>query len=198
MHAPGPQAEPPTELLITRDLVARAKEGSERAMNLLMSRYRPRLERWATGRLPGFARSLLDTGDLVQDTLLRVIQGLDRLDVRGPGFFQAYVRQAVLNRIRDQIRWARRRTRPDDALEELPDQAPSPLERAIGADVVARYEAALAQLSDDERQLLHLRIELDFAYEEIAVAIGKSSGDAARMAVRRAVAKVAEIMGHER
>jgi len=162
-----------------------------------MARYRPRLERWASGRLPHFARSLLDTGDLVQETLLRVLQGLDRLEVRGPGFFQAYVRQAVLNRIRDQVRWARRRRGPEETPDDLVATGPSPLEAAIGADVLERYEKALEHLSVDERQLLHLRIELDFDYGEIAAVTGRASGDAARMAVRRALMKVAEAMVHE-
>jgi len=167
-------------------------------MNELMSRYLPRLERWASGRLPRYARSLLDTGDLVQETLLRVVQGLRQLDAHGLGFFQAYVRQAVLNRIRDQIRWARRRAGSTEVPETLPAAGPSPLENAIGADVLERYERALETLSEDERQFVHLRIELDFGYDEIAAVMGRSSRDAARMSVRRALAKVAEIMGRER
>lgn len=55
------------------------------------------------------ARSLVDTADLVQETLMRVLQGMDRIEVCGPGGFQAYVRQAVLNRTRDEVRWAARR-----------------------------------------------------------------------------------------
>ena len=192
----GRSEQPSSDLMITGDLVKRAKDGDERAMDALMARYRPRLERWASGRLPGYARSLLDTGDLVQETLLRAIEGLDAIEVRGPGFFQAYVRQAVLNRIRDQVRWARRRPGPDGVPETVEDANPSPLESAIGADLIERYEAALTRLSEDERQLLHLRIELDFDYEEIAAVMGRNSRDAGRMAVQRALRKLAEIMGH--
>ena len=194
---PGGAIPPPPEMLITGELVQRAQEGDAVAMNALMARYLPRLERWASGRLPHYARSLLDTSDLVQETLLRALQGLDRIEVRGPGFFQAYVRQAVLNRIRDQVRWAGRRFGAAEPVDEQIDLRPSPLESAIGADVVRRYERALEQLSEEERQFLHLRIELDFAYEEIAAVMGRPSRDAARMAVRRALRKVAEIMGHD-
>ena len=81
--------------------------------------------------------------------------------------------------------------------EDLHDHAPSPLEQAIGADVLARYERALERLSEEERQLLHLRIELDLDYEEIAAVAGRPSRDAVRMAIRRALRKVAEEMGHE-
>lgn len=187
-----------THLLATQELLARAKGGDTEARDQLLARYLPRLQRWASGRLPYATRSLLDTGDLVHDTLLRTLQGLDAVEVRGPGGFQAYVRQAVLNRIRDQIRWSARRPGPDGVPEDLHDAAPSPLEQAIGADVLARYERGLASLDAADRELLHLRLELDFDYAEIAAMQGRTSRDAVRMAVQRALGRLAEAMGHER
>jgi RNA polymerase sigma-70 factor (ECF subfamily) len=188
----------PDPLLATRELLRLAREGDPRAQEQLFARYLPRLRRWASGRLPMFARSLLDTSDLVQETLMRVFQGLERVEVRGPGGFQAYVRQAVLNRIRDEVRWAARRPGPDGVPETLPDALPSPLENAVGAEVLARYERALATLDEKDRELLHLRIELDFDYQEVAEMTGRSSRDAARMAIQRALARLAEGMGHDR
>lgn len=189
--------EPVSEnLLITQELLQRARTGDHAALEALMTRYRPRLERWASGRLPGYARSLFDTGDLIQETLMRALELLDRIEIRGPGTFQAYVRQAILNRIRDQVRRARKR--PDEgALERIEDRAPSPLESAIESDLLDRYERALEQLREDERRLLHLRVELDLSYPEIA-AIMERSPDAARMAAQRALRHLAEIMGHDR
>jgi RNA polymerase sigma factor (sigma-70 family) len=198
LHGQRRVTGPAPDLLITGELLRRSKAGDRAALEALMTRYRPRLERWASGRLPSYARSLFDTGDLVQETLLKAIEGLDLIEVRGPGIFQAYVRQAILNRIRDQMRWARRRPGAEGAPEHIQDKAPSPLESAIGADVLARYEAALERLSEEERRLLHFRIELDFTYEEIAAITERSSRDAARMAVQRALRKLAETMGHER
>lgn len=187
-----------TQLLLTAELLQRAKSGDPAALDALMARYLPRLERWASGRLPAYARSLVDTVDLVQDTMLRVMEGIAGVEVRGGSGFQAYVRQAVLNRIRDQIRWARRRPGPDGVPESLMDSLPSPLEAAIGADVLDRYERALECLPEEAQQLIHLRIELDFDYVEIAAMTDRPSADAARMAVRRALKSLAEGMGHER
>jgi RNA polymerase sigma-70 factor (ECF subfamily) len=174
-----------------------AKDGDTDARDQLFHRYHARLTRWAAGRLPVRARSLLDTSDLVQETLVRVLEGLDRIEIRGPGGFQAYVRQAVLNRIADQVRWASRRPGPDAMPESLQDASPSPLENAIGSDVLQRYERAFAKLSEDDRELLHLRIELDFDHDDIARMTGKPSRDAARMAVKRALSRLAEEMEHE-
>ena len=196
--SPPPDDAAAAPLLATVELLRLAKEGDSQALAQILARYVPRLRRWASGRLPVRARSLMDTGDLVQETLLRVLTGLDRIEVRGPGGFQAYVRQAVLNRIRDEVRWTNRRPGPDGIPESLENPAPSPLENAIGGDLLDRYERALATLKEPERELLHLRIELDFNYEEIAAMTGKSSRDAVRMAVQRALARLAEAMGHER
>jgi RNA polymerase sigma-70 factor (ECF subfamily) len=193
---PRPKTEQPS-LVATQDLLTAAKAGDSRARDQLLARYIPRLTAWASGRLPRYARSLLDTEDLVQETLLRTLEGLDRVEVRGAGGFQAYVRQAVLNRIRDQVRWAARRPGPGEVPEDLRAPNPSPLEEAIGADVLARYERAFGSLSAADQELLHLRIELDFDVDEIATMTGKASRDAARMAVRRALARLAEAMGRE-
>ncbi len=191
------ERDPPAPLLTTQELLRLAKDGDARARDQLIGRYLPRLSRWASGRLPMFARSLLDTSDMVQETLIRVLQGLDRIEVRGPGGFQAYVRQAVLNRIKDEVRWAARRPGPEGVPETLPDSSPSPLENAIGAEVLERYERGLAALDEDDRQLLHLRIELAFDYQEIAAMTGRASRDAVRMAVQRALGRLADAMGHE-
>ena len=197
--ATGPPPQPPESrsLLATVVLLRLAKDGDLNARDQLFHRYHARLTRWAAGRLPVRARSLLDTSDLVQETLIRVLEGLDRIEIRGPGGFQAYVRQAVLNRIADQVRWASRRPGPDRVPESLHDASPSPLENAIGSDVLGRYERAFARLAEDDRELLHLRIELDFDYDEIAKMTGKPSRDAARMAVKRALSRLAEEMEHD-
>ena len=184
------------DLLRTRDLLVGAKEGDRDALAALLARYRPRLERWAAGRLPMKARSLLDTSDLVQETLLRAVGNLGSIEARGPGGFEAYVRQAILNRIRDQIRWARRRSGSEEISESLADPTPSPLDEAIGADIVQQFEAGMSQLTEEEQQLLHLRIELDMSYEEIATLMGRPSPDAARMAIQRSLHRLAYAMGH--
>lgn len=198
MGNPGPEPNASENALIaTTELLRRAKQGDADALGSLMARYLPRLRSWASGRLPMRARSLLDTGDLVQETLLRTLERLDEVEVRGPGGFQAYVRAAVLNRIRDQIRWAARRPGAGEEPEMLQDPGPTPLELAIGSDVAARYERALATLPVEEQQLLHLRLELDYGFAEIAIMSGRPSADAARMAVNRALRKLAEEMGHD-
>lgn len=174
-------------------LVERACQGDEQALNDLCARYMPRLERWAHGRLPGWARGPLDTQDLVQDALARVAQRIHRFEPRHKGAFQAYVRQALLNRVRDQIRVASRRpTAPLDTDEVAADT--SPLESAIGQEALERYEAALTRLKQADRLAIIMRVELGCPMMEVAEALDKPSLDAARMAVSRALVRLADEM----
>ena len=77
------------------------------------------------------------------------------------------------------------------------DEAASPLDEAIGREAVARYEASLERLKPEERQAVILRVELQLPYAQIAEEMQKPSADAARMAVARALVRLAEGMGHE-
>jgi RNA polymerase sigma-70 factor, ECF subfamily len=180
------------------DLVVRAQAGDAAALDDLCARYLPKLHRWAHGRLPASARGALDTHDLVQETLTHVVRNLDHFEPRHEGAFQGYVRQALLNRIRDLARRGQRRGIPEvlDSTETAAD--PSPLEEAIGQEALARYEAALAQLRSEDREAIVARIELGLTYPEVMTALGKTSIPATHMAVSRALVRLAEGMAHER
>jgi RNA polymerase sigma-70 factor (ECF subfamily) len=179
----------------TLSLLTRARAGDEQALNDLFARYIPSLRRWASGRLPIWARDLADTPDLVQETLVHAFKKIEGFEHRGEGALQAYLRQAVMNRIRDELRRSQHRPEALPLDEEQPDPSLSPLDAVIGIEAVERYEAALQRLRAEERELIVARIELGLTYVELAAATGKASPDAARMAVGRALARLAGEMG---
>jgi RNA polymerase sigma-70 factor (ECF subfamily) len=174
-------------------LVERACQGDERALNDLCERYLPRLQRWAHGRLPVWARGPLDTHDLVQEALARTAHRIRAFEPHHKGAFQAYVRQALLNQVRDQVRRAGRR--PTTHLDpEAVSSDPSPLEAAIGREALERYEAALDRLKPADRNAIILRVELGCPLAEVAEALDKPSLAAAHMAVTRALVRLAAEM----
>jgi RNA polymerase sigma-70 factor (ECF subfamily) len=83
---------------------------------------------------------------------------------------------------------------PAELDENESDRSASPLEEAIGREAVDRYEAALARLRPEEREAIVARVEMDCSYQEVAQALDKPSADAARMAVSRALLRLAEEM----
>jgi RNA polymerase sigma-70 factor (ECF subfamily) len=177
----------PLQLTSTIDLLDRFKRGDEEAVGLLVERSLPPLRRWARGRLPVWARSLSDTQDLVQNAVIRSLPHLKHFEARHPGALQAYLRQAIANHIRDEIRKARAKPSAEALPENYVDPAPTPLEHVIGRQRLESYEAALARLRPAEQEAIIARLELQQSYEEVAIALGKPSAAAARMAVSRAV-----------
>jgi RNA polymerase sigma-70 factor (ECF subfamily) len=152
------------------------------------------LQRWAHGRLPAWARSGLETQDLAQEALFQAVRHLKSFEPRHEGAFQAYVRQALLNRIRDAIRRSRTRGQTDTLDTERPASGPSPLEEAIGQQALEQYEAAMERLRAEDREAIIARIELGLEYAEVAEALGKPSIPAAHMAVSRARVMLAKEM----
>jgi RNA polymerase sigma-70 factor, ECF subfamily len=204
-HGPGyhqrhtksmiPPADPPAApdpLDTTLELLARVRQGDREALDRLFARCLPPLRKWARGRLPAAARGALDTQDLVQETVLHSLRLLDDFESRHEGALQAYLRQAVLNRIRDEARRFVRRPTPAALSESLPAETASPLDIAIGRQGVERYEAALQRLRPADREAIIGRLELQHDYRELAGLLGKPNANAARVAVTRALARLME------
>src|SRR5215471_963663 len=181
----------------TQTLIQQANAGDQAAADRLFARYAPALHRWTRGRLPRWARDIADTHDIVQDALLQTFRHLEGFEYRGEGALHAYLRQAVINRIREELRRRGRRGERESLDPLMEADGPSPLEAAIGRETLDRYEDALARLSVEDREAIIARVELGLSHREIAEALGKPSEDAARMSVARALVRLVKEMGSE-
>jgi RNA polymerase sigma-70 factor (ECF subfamily) len=178
----------------TQDLLGRIRVGDVHARDALIGRYMPVLKGWASGRLPGHARGMADTDDVVQVALMRSLSRLDAFEYRHEGSFLAYLRQAVMNTIRQEVRRANRHPQGGHMDESRADLTASVVEKAIGHQTLERYEEALESLSEDQREAVILRLEFDLSYGEIAELTGRASANAARMFVVRGIVRLAEIL----
>jgi RNA polymerase sigma-70 factor (ECF subfamily) len=194
---PLSQAEPPISANLTMELLQKAGGGDRSAMNALFERLAPPLHRFARGRLPGWARGMIDTTDLVQDALISTFRIVERGDMQDDGAVHAYVRQILRNRIIDELRKVNRRPALGEMERSFEGDMASPLEDAIGEDALNRYEAALKKMKPADRDAVLARIELGLSFKEIAAMLGRPSADAARMSVSRALVVLAEAMADE-
>src|SRR5579864_2188984 len=171
----------------TRSLLRRGRHGDYQALDDLFGRILSRVGRWAHGRLPKAARDLGDTADVVQDAAVGVWKRIDALRLERPGDLDAYIRQAVRNRIHDEARRLMRRAPPVHVDEGIPDLSPSPhrLEVTLCRELLTERRVSLVPLSSEEREILVARFEFGYSYEEIAGLMSKPSAAAARMAVNR-------------
>ena len=176
----------------TLHLLDEVRAGNEAAVALLYQRHLRRLQRWARGRLPRGARELMDTDDLVQQVLMKTLRHVDVFEPTRTGGFQSYLRAGVTNLIRDELRRRQRQPPGHQTASGVEAFGPSPLEELVGREKLDRYERGLSQLTESDREMVVARLELGLSYNEIARELGKPSADAARMAVTRAVTRLAE------
>lgn len=179
------------DLETTAYLLERVRDGDHSARDLLIRRYLPILQSWARGRLPGASRDLHETDDLVQISLLRALNRVEVFEARREGAFLAYLRQVLLNSIREEIRRAGRRGERGALSEDLPS---APVVERVGGPSLAAYEKALESLPTIQQEAVILRVEFGYTFPAIAEAIGSPSSDAARMLVKRAIARLAVAM----
>jgi RNA polymerase sigma-70 factor, ECF subfamily len=194
----GSQSGPAEPILLsdepTMELVIRARTGDRMATEALLERCLPQLQRWAHGRLPAAARGSLDTNDLVQDAALNLVRRLELFEPRHVGAMQGYLRQSVINRIRDEVRKIGRHAPPTELPEDHPSDRTSPLEAAIQSEAYERYRQALTHLEPKDRELIVARVEVQWTVAEIAQRFGMRTVDATRMAVSRAVRRLSQQM----
>ena len=176
----------------TLHLLDEVRAGNEVAVSLLYKRHLARLQRWARGRLPRGAREMMDTDDLVQQVLMKTLRHVDSFESAQTGGFQSYLRAGVTNLIRDELRRRQRQPHGDQTASSVEAFGSSPLEEFVGREKLDRYERGLSQLTESDREIVVARLELGLSFDEIAKELGKPSADAARMAVTRAVTRLAE------
>ena len=178
----------------TLQVLERAQSGDRSAARILIERAMPPLRRWTRGRLPRYARGGIDTEDVVQDALVNTLKRQPTFKHRTVEGLRAYLRTAVINRIRDLIRGSQRRGTPVEVGDDLVGVDASPLEQAILRERLDAFLAALQRLRPADRQTIVWRVELGYSIEEIARRLGKSE-PAAAMSVSRALARLAAEMG---
>jgi RNA polymerase sigma-70 factor, ECF subfamily len=195
-RTPNPSA--PSALLSdepTVELIIKARSGDAAALDALLQRCLPPLRRFAHGRLPAAARAEMDTNDLVQEAAMNALRKLATFEPRSVGAMQAYLRTAVINRVRDEIRKVARRPFMEEMSEDLASRELSPLEHAIREESYERYTRALSKLRSRDREIIVGRLEAQWSLAELAERFGYSNTNAARLATVRAVQRLAAELG---
>ncbi len=181
----------------TLELLQRARGGDRDALDGLFSRLLPSLRRWAHGRLRRGARDGADTADLVQQAMVGALRHLDHFEPKRRDALRAYLRKAIRNRVVDEVRRSDRRPRQVtlDQADLAAEPGLSPLGRLLSREQEERLQRAIEKLGVDDRELVVARLDLGYSYAQRALACGRPTADAARMAVHRALLRLAEEMG---
>jgi len=104
--------------------------------------------------------------DVVQDMFLSFARSAKGL--RSQGSLRSYLATSVLNRVRDRHRQRHRKT---GSLSELTDpvcESPGPDQTAILVEETARLNEAVAELPDEQREVVLLRLKANLKFRDIA------------------------------
>jgi RNA polymerase sigma-70 factor, ECF subfamily len=146
------------------DLVIRARSGDKRALEALVERHAPKVNRLAAQLF----EDLEEARDAAQESLVKLCTRLRQF--RGDAQFTTWLHRLVVNTCRDRMAWQRVRR-----AEPLPDETSrgegddGDLTRvAVLSDLRRDVADALAKLSRDQRIAVVLRDSFGLSYEEIA------------------------------
>ncbi|MGH3032061.1 MAG: RNA polymerase sigma factor [Gaiellaceae bacterium] len=145
------------------DLVMKARNGDGRALDTLVERYAPRVQRIAS-QLMG---DLEEARDAAQESLVKLCTRLRQF--RGEAQFATWLHRLVVNTCRDRL--ARQRIRETEPLvleDEPAGEESDPSRAALLTDLRREVVEALARLSAKQRAAVVLRDSFGFTYEEIS------------------------------
>jgi len=185
----------------TRELLSRWNDGDEDALTELIGLHADWLRRHVGRRLGGELRTKLESGDIVQDSLMHFLRDLPRFEVEGEAQFRALMARIIENRIRDTRDWfhAKRRTvsREQRLSGSVADLSPGaraftrPDEAAAKLEMKTFVRLALELLEPDDQHVIVLRQWEGRPFEEVGGELGISP-DAARMRFNRALKRLAD------
>lgn len=151
-------------------LVVLAQGGSSEALDRLTRRWTPRLLRYAA-RTAGNSEL---AGDIVQETWMGAIRALKRL--ADPAQFPAWIYSIARRKCVDAIR-ANQRLRRQTRREQAELDASTTVDIGNGAPSDAMdLPAAIAQLSEEQRDVVHLFYGEDLSVQEISQVLAVPAG----------------------
>lgn len=191
------------------ELVRQASSGERAALSQLLLAHYDALQNHIRRRISADLQGLVSPEDVLHQTFVRVAQKIGSFELRHSGAFRGWIERIADNLIRDIAKRRRRerRARPApeggasgsggglDALDRIPRDSTSPSRRIQQAESVRRMQAALASLSEEQRDVIHRYYILGQSLDQIAKATGKSR-DAIRGISYRARKNLRSIMGH--
>jgi RNA polymerase sigma-70 factor, ECF subfamily len=151
-------------------LVQRAKDGDRRALEALLSRHAPKVERLARQVL----RDPDDASDAAQEALAKVCIRLKQF--RGGSQFSTWLHRLVVNTCLDAAE--RRKARVHEPLGDHLQSADDPARDASNSELRRELCTALAGVSPEQAQVVLLKDALGYSFEEIATAAGMPVGTA--------------------
>jgi len=173
--------------LTDSELVDKATNGDHRALDALVERYSPRVNRLAS-QLMG---DLEEAKDAAQESLVKVCTRLKQF--RGEAQFATWLHRLVVNTCRDRMAFQRVRRAEPLELDEHATDGTDPSNLAVLTDLRRDLAYALSRLSNDQRIAVVLRDSFGMSYKEIS-RVARMPVGTAKCYVHRARARLRTLL----
>jgi RNA polymerase sigma-70 factor (ECF subfamily) len=195
----------------TQQLLDDAKRGERAAVDALLDRHREAVRRLIELRLDRAIIQRVDASDVAQEVLLEVSKRLTAYLQKPTMPFQLWLRHIAKDHIIDAHRkhhqaqkrgvdreqplagagWADQSSL--DLAQQFIDQELTPASAAIRRELEGRLQAALAQMDDDDREMILQRHFEQLTNQVVAAALGLTEA-AASMRYLRAIRKLRDLL----
>ncbi len=173
-----------------RALFEAARAGDNSAVERLIERYQPRLHAFVRVRIGNRVRAREATSDVVQSVCGELLSASARFQFRGEEQFRDWLFTTALNKIVDKQRFHGRQMRDVGREEPVDDsmlQAArflTPSVDAIGRETAQALAAALAEISDEHREVITMARIAQLPHAVIAESMGRSEVAVRQLLVR--------------
>ena len=195
---------------ITRslDLVLKAQEGDQAALNRLIERYYERVRRVVRVRLGPRLRESLDSGDILQETFLAAVRSFQNFEMRDEASLIHWLARLAERQIiaaadyhgakkRDagrNVSMTQTRGGSGSITIAFPSDTTGPLDKIAASEEGSAVERCLDELPQEYRELIVLRNYAGASWEVVAEETNRPSAAAARMMYSRAMLELGKLL----
>ena len=184
----------------SRDLVAQVCQGDQEAFRLIFERY----SRPVIGFIYDMVSDRELAEELTQETFVRAFRGIHGMnpETKLSTWLFGIAKNVARESLRARIRARRQIDLEDEAVMDLSDDKPVPVDRLLSKELNELIRRALEALDEDKRLVFTLKVFHQCSYEEIAAITGfslaklKTDLHRARVEMRRRIKPYAGV-GYE-
>jgi RNA polymerase sigma-70 factor (ECF subfamily) len=195
-----------------RDLaaeIAAARRGEPRAVDSLFARNMPPLVAFIRARVGKAIAARESAADIAQSVFREVLQDVDRIELKGEAAFRNWLFMQATRKVLDRAKFHGRDRRDVGREEAIPTSGPAadallscyasiatPSQHAAAREELARFEAAVQELPENQRDAVTMSRLMGLSYDQVAEQLGISES-AVRGLVARGLAALSSSLDED-